>query len=233
MLRRPTSLQLLRANNVTQYPQPWTLPWITGSGEYWDGLIGITVTGSGVSAWAPVVGTHSLLQGTDSLRPTYSGGVLAFDGSDDYLATAGFTLNQPVEYFAVIKPKRYNHGSYQNFANGIAADSGFGVVNLSANVYIYAGGSIVQAAGPAVDSFYVFNWKLNGASSFWANGLNAANSGSAGANNPGGVTIGTNTAQNAPAQCEFQCIGYTTAALSAAQRTQTIQAVARSKGLSV
>lgn len=61
---------------------------------WWDASSGVTVTGSGVSAWVDRKGGLSLAQATDAARPAYSPtsfngfAGLTFDGTADYLELA-------------------------------------------------------------------------------------------------------------------------------------------------
>lgn len=59
---------------------------------WWRYDLGVDTVAGAVSQWSDQVGNANLTQGTASFRPTYSGSGLAFDGSDDYLATTDSTL---------------------------------------------------------------------------------------------------------------------------------------------
>ncbi len=63
----------------------------------WMAGTGITDSGSlSAVAWSDVVNNRPMVAGGAATRPTInSDGSLTFDGVDDYLATAAFTLSQP------------------------------------------------------------------------------------------------------------------------------------------
>ena len=66
---------------------------------------GITVTGAGVSNWADQSGNgRDLLQSTDTNRPSLeSDGTILFDGVDNFLKAAAFTLVQPETIYILFK----------------------------------------------------------------------------------------------------------------------------------
>lgn len=210
----------------------WTLPWITGA---WDGSIGVTVTGSGVSAWAPVKGTNSGTQGTDAKRPTYSGGVLTFDGSNDALGFGTFTLNQPAIFFLAMQQISWTANDY--FMDG-GTDSSTVIeqraTGVSPEIGIYAGSRAGADTGLAVGSFGILVAGFNGADSVLQTNLNSPATINPGSQNAGGITLGANAPQTA-AFAHFALKGfcYANTALTAAQINQTVQAMARRYGISV
>lgn len=58
---------------------------------WWDANQGITVTGLGVSSWAPRAGAFTLTQGTDALRPPFS--ATGWDGSRPAVSGDGAATN--------------------------------------------------------------------------------------------------------------------------------------------
>jgi hypothetical protein len=61
---------------------------------------GITSSGGTVSAWANQTGGEALVQATSGNRPTLeSDGTILFNGVDQFLKTAPFTLNQPTTVY--------------------------------------------------------------------------------------------------------------------------------------
>jgi hypothetical protein len=61
---------------------------------------GITSSGGTVSAWANQTGGEALVQATPGNRPTLeSDGTILFNGVDQFLKTAPFTLNQPTTVY--------------------------------------------------------------------------------------------------------------------------------------
>jgi hypothetical protein len=221
--------RLFHSNNNADYaPKPWALPWIT---EYWDGNSGITVTGSGVSAWAPVKGTHSFTQGTDSLRPTYSGGVLTFDGSDDWLKTGAFTLSQPFTVVMAGRSISWTNGDrwFDGFTqNTTTLDQ----VNSTPELNIYAG-TFVGPVSLALGANGIVTSVFNGASSAIRLNRNTAVTGAAGANNAGGLTLGADGNNTSNANISVLGLCYANSALTTTEQDQTIQAMARLYGISV
>jgi hypothetical protein len=66
--------------------------------------------GDAVGTWSDLSGNgHDLVQATSSKRPTYRANelngnpVVQYDGVDDYMSCAGFSVSQPCTWFAVVK----------------------------------------------------------------------------------------------------------------------------------
>lgn len=184
---------------VNFYPLPMT------PGEYINGAEpvawyrkgkGITVTGAGVSRWADAFGRtgRDLVQGTDTNRPALQsddGGVL-FDGSDNYLATAAFTLNQPATFYALLKQVTWSSGDVviSGLANAAVVQSSS---DADGHLGLYAGSATTAensdlAAGP----YGAVCAQFNGASSLIRVNNNAPTTGNPGTNNPGGIVVGAN-----------------------------------------
>jgi hypothetical protein len=82
--------------------QPWNLPWITGTGDWWDPGTGITIA-TGVSSWKGIVSQTNLAQSTGSAQPTLSAGILSFvSASSQFLATGALTINAPYSLIAIV-----------------------------------------------------------------------------------------------------------------------------------
>ena len=209
------------------------------TGEYWDGASGVTVTGLGASTWAPIVGTNSFLQGTDTNRPSYANGILTFDGTDNFMATAGFTLDQPVTVFVAFSQTTWAasdavfdgiHGLGVGYA-ALVQNGG-----ASPELVIFAGTGNIPVAGDAnlaTGTLGIAVCIFNGASSSLQVNLNAASTGDAGANNLGGFTLGANGDPGGYCACAISGFGYSTGALTAGQITQTVRAMGRRYGISV
>ncbi len=210
---------------------PWAAPWIT---EYWDGGIGITITGAGVSNWAPVVGTHSFTQGTDAARLTYANGTLTANGSQ-WMQTGAFTLNQGYTRISCV--------SQIAWANNKALLDGIDATHravldqknggASPELDIYAGGFATTVSTLTIGLFGIIVEIYNGAASSLQHNLNAASTGNAGAQHAGGLTVGATYDGTGGAQCAFKGLCYASTVLTAAQITQTVQAMARRYGVSV
>ncbi len=155
---------------------------------------GITVTGSGVSQWSDASGNgRHLLQGTDTNRPALqTDGTILFDGVDNYLQTAAFTLNQPTTVYFLGKQVTWTN-------TDTICD---GRTNASGNIYqstatptikANAGSDVGPANGLTLDTYKTVCAVFNGASSSLgvSNGvLFTGATGDAGAGNMGGFTLG-------------------------------------------
>jgi len=215
-------------------PLPWALPWIRG---FWHGLSGITID-TGVSAWAPVKDLDSagnFTQGTTSKQPSYSGGILTFDGSNDALGLATFTLDQPAAFFLALSQISWT-------ANDYILDGGSDsstvieqkVGGASPEIGIYAGSRAGTESGLAIGAYGVLVAMFNGASSVLQSNLNAPATLNPGSQNAGGITLGANFPQTAAfANFGLKGFGYSNTALTAAQINQTVQAMARLYGIAV
>lgn len=151
----------------------------------------VAVTGAGVSQANDLSGNaRHLLQGTDTNRPSYSGGVITFDGVDNYLKTSAFTFSQPETIYIVFNPISYT--ANDAVFDGNARDSGRFIQTVTTPEYrIVAAASLLQLAnGPAVGSYGVYCVVINGASTSGRLNNGAKVSGTTGAGNMGGFTLG-------------------------------------------
>lgn len=166
-----------------------------GPAAWFRPKIGITITGSGVAVWADQSGNgRDLLQGTDTNRPAYNSttGEITFDGADNFLKTAPFTLNQPETVYLVFKFISWANNKY--FIDGNAGGS-MGVLTRAVggsapDVQLYAGANLSSHAGPAVGSYGVLTALFNGASSLLQTNATTALTGDAGSSNAGAITLG-------------------------------------------
>lgn len=144
--------------------------WVSSTGETW------TVNQSGAKA-AQIVGQPSILT----------------DAAAYFMATAGFTLAQPVTRYSVFKQQTWtaNHILWDGHA---AASGQMKQITTTPNLEIFAGSD-----GPVVTTFTLGKYAvaaevLNGAGSTLQNALNSASTGNPGAGSPGGYTIGADGA---------------------------------------
>jgi len=79
------------------------------NGWWWDGRTGIVITGSGVSSWTDRVRGGVVSQSTDAKRPTYSNGILTFNGSQYLIGTpTGISGNDAMTCVSVAAPATAN-----------------------------------------------------------------------------------------------------------------------------
>lgn len=152
---------------------------------------GITVTGAGVSTWADKSGnSRDLLQGTDTNRPALqSDGSILFDGVDNFLKTAGFTLNQPTTIYILFKSVTWTADDrvFDGDADNSGALAQFGT---TPQLTPYAGGNTIADGNMPVNTYAVCTTVFNGASGFFQVNANTGTTENFGAANMGGVTIG-------------------------------------------
>lgn len=180
--------------------------------------VGVTEAGGFASLWADQSGNgRDLAQATGTNQPAYSAGVFTFDGADNYLKTAAFTLNQPISYFALIRQDGYTAGDAIVDGN-TSATVLIQQQSSTPQVRIYAGAPTASSADLAIGTWGVVAAVFNGASSVLRVNNNADITGDTGAQNAGAITLGStggNSAHSAVSLKEF--VAYN-AALTDAQR---------------
>jgi hypothetical protein len=140
---------------------------------------------------------HHASQATSGKRPLWrtnivnGHAVVEFDGVDDYLKTASFTLNQPETIFLVVK-QLASSSNFHYFIDGDSQDvmGGYGQSN-QLEWRIYAG--VAEIVGGPLDltAFHVLEGVFNGASSLAKVDGNAGATGNAGPLGGSGVTLGS------------------------------------------
>jgi len=152
---------------------------------------GITVTGSGVSAWTDQSGnSRTLLQGTDAARPALQAdGSILFDGTDDFLA-ATFTLSQPATIYLLARQVTWTNSEV--FFDGVAGNR-MGLLQSATTpkMVLYAGTGSTENANLAVNTYGAIACVFNGASSSLTVNNTTATTGNPGAGNGGGITLGS------------------------------------------
>jgi hypothetical protein len=137
----------------------------------------------------------NLTQATGSKQPLYKTAVLngkpvvRFDGTDDTMATAALTLDQPLTYLMVVKMNSSTGTRY--LCDGASNDSLLIYNGGGGAIWVmYAGGAAPSKATDTT-AFHVFACKFDGASSEFYVDSGTAATGNCGANNAGGLTIGS------------------------------------------
>lgn len=150
-----------------------------------------TLSGSDVVSWGDVSGNaRNLVQGTGANRPTYqSDGSVLFNGTDEWLATSTFTLNQP--FTVILVAKQFTWTSNDIIFDGFAYQSAMlAQGGVSPQVFPFAGSVGAVNGNWALDTQAVIQTVFNGASSLTAvNGTEVA--ASVGAQNAAGFTLGS------------------------------------------
>jgi len=152
---------------------------------------GITVTGAGVSKWADQSGNgNDLLQATDTNRPSQEAdGSILFDGVDNKLKCASFTLVQPETVYLLIKQVTWTANAYIFDGNTDTAMAVFLAV-VTPEVRAYGGITSAVNGDLAIGSYGVLSVVFNGASSVLQVDNNTPVTGNASTNDMGGFTLG-------------------------------------------
>lgn len=138
---------------------------------------------------------HDLSTVTASFKPLYKTAILnglpvvRFDGSNDRLTTASFTLNQPATYFAVVQ-YRVAWSANTPIIDGLSAQFSQYLFRSSSTVMgLYAGTN-----GPTVtttpQAAHVYSAVFNGASSLLRVDGGTDSTGNPSTGNAGGLTVG-------------------------------------------
>lgn len=165
----------------------------------WAEVLVFIGAGSGfVTVWYDQSGNgRNFLQATAASQPQLIDMALLLDGVDDNMKTAAFTLNQPWSFMFVFRQVTSTKPNFENFIDGLNADTGTLYRTVpTPDVGLYAG-----LTGPNSGASLVMPVGTRGAVSGRFAGpssrlevdaaLIAGFSGSAGLNNPGGLTLGT------------------------------------------
>lgn len=150
---------------------------------------GITVA-TGISQWNDQSGNgNHLLQSSATSQPALqSDGSIVFDGVNDYLKTANFTLPQPVSVYMLVNQITSNAGYVWDGATindcGIR-QTGSPTLTMNAGT----DGPATAAGTPALGSYVAVGAVYNGASSTLQLNQGTATVGSVGSNVMGGLTI--------------------------------------------
>lgn len=148
---------------------------------------------NGATAVSTATGETWTLNSTGSLPcRIVKAPILIGEGTARKMATANFTLNQPVEHFMVVQPISWGAGDYM--LSGTVAQAGITQVTSTPNIGLNAGSAAAENTGATLGSFCIVHAAINGASSSVTVNAGAAATGNAGANNPGGLALFSNQA---------------------------------------
>lgn len=205
------------------------LPYRVNLAAWYRYRIGVTNISGLASAWADQSGNmRPLVQATVTNRPSInSDGSLTFDGSDNYMQAA-FTLIQPVTVYLAFQPLSHTD-------NDVLFDGATGTMTLSqdtvSGAYDSNAGSALAYAGTfPVGGKSVAACVFNGNSSVVQGGAGGAavtSSGAAGANNPGGITLGSSRTPGSYANITVFEMAVYSVAHDATQRLQTLRYFSR------
>ena len=174
-----------------------------------------------VSAWEDASGNdRPLEQITVASQPAYNSatGEVTFDGVDDFLKTAAFTLNQPETVYIVFKQVTWTDTDRVFDGNASAS----GAVYQSATtpkLRATAGSVLDENAGLAVGAYGIVTAVFNGASSLTQVNAGTAVTGDAGAANMSGFTLASAGTAGTYGNVIVKEVIIFSAAHTAAQRT--------------
>ncbi len=164
----------------------------------------VTVNTSGATG-ARVCGERDLYQGTAANRPAYTGpGIgarlsVTFDGTNDYLKAAAFSLSQPATVYSVLRQISWTNGEYIFDGNDATHRMVLEQFSGTPLLYIYAGTSDVAPNGDAIlGSNVVISTVFNGSLSWLRINRGTASTGSPGAQGGGGFTLGASNSGGSP-----------------------------------
>lgn len=194
--------------------------------------------GGAVGTWSDLSGNgRDATQATAAKKPTYKTAIIngkpvvRFDGIDDYLKTAAFTLNQPVTIGMVLNPNALTALNYY-VLDGNTDDTQDIYASDATHLRLYAG-----VAGPEVDkptAACVLMAMFNGAASSLAINGAAPTVANAGASNAGGITIGTSGSTfQSPGAFDMAEMAVYNRALDAGERGRLTRYLGRKYGIAV
>lgn len=194
--------------------------------------VGITSAGALVSAWADQSGNgRNLLQATGTNQPTLdTDNSILFDGSDNFLKTDAFTLNQPETIYLLAKQVTWTIAD-SLFDGNASAGGKIRQGSVTPGLLLNAGSSTADLATPAVGAFSVITTIFNGASSGMSVNTGTFTTGNAGANNLGGITLASGGGAIQYANVAFKEVIVFPAAHDAATRLRVIQYLMQVGGL--
>jgi len=172
-----------------------TYPTVLDDGNtvaWFDAQENITKDGSNlVSVWGDKSGSgNDLSQSTTDRRPTFDNDSVLFDGVDNSMKTAAFTLTQPEFIYMVINRVAWVSGRL--FFDGNVPDQGFvGNFTPTPDIKAYAGSFSAGNSTMPVGSYCILRCLFNGASSKLQINNEAATESDFGSNDMGGLTLGS------------------------------------------
>lgn len=190
---------------------------------------GITEAGQGVSVWADQSGnSRDLKQGTDGARPAkQSDGSILFNGTDEYLKCDAFTLNQPETVYILFKSVTATAADTVFDGNVGNTMRLYQSINADPTLVATSDGTALISGSLALDSYGVVCAVYNGASGVLRVNNAADVTGSVGAGNAGGFTLGAFGTISAWANIQVKEVAIFPAAHDANTRLHTIRYLQR------
>lgn len=114
------------------------------------------------------------------------------DGAAHKMACSTYAANQPRTVYALVQALTWTAGDY--IISGVGAEAGITQVTSTPTIGLNAGSAAASNGGLTLGAWKVVCAVINGASSSLRVNLGAAATGDAGANNPAGLTMFSNSA---------------------------------------
>lgn len=154
--------------------------------------------GGTVQRWNDISGNlRHLSQATLTNKPTYNTGVqngkptITFDGNDNWMQTAGFTLDQPTHFFCVLKQESWNGALSDRLLDGVnPLSTVLFQTGLTPDLALYSGLTNNVNSEATLASYHVVDFLFSGAASVLRVDNGTPSSGNPGTNSSGGITLG-------------------------------------------
>lgn len=180
--------------------------WDGNSVAWFDMAKNITKDGSNrISEWGDYSESgHPLLQaGADSIKPVLTADGVLFDGVDDYLKCASFTLNQPEFIYIVFRQLSWTR--YEQIFDGNGNSTGYLMQDAATPDLKISAGTQSGVISPTLNTFVIVRALFNGASSKLILNDGTPVTGNFGAANMMGFTLGVKgSASSGFSHCEVK-----------------------------
>lgn len=156
---------------------------------------GLTIASGACSQWADTTSNvRHLIQATGSQQPLLqTDGSLLFDGSNDFMQTATFTLGQPTMLYMLFRQVTFTNGDL--CCDGFTSTSGNILQDTtSPNLSISAGTTAATNTGLAVNTYGIASILFNGTTSSFTINKKTPVTGNAGTTAMAGFTLGSDSA---------------------------------------
>ena len=166
--------------------EPWDPSDFTNVQYWWRADLGVTESGTGVSAWRDQINNFDMIQGTDANRPTATTSanlnnqsVLSFNGTSDFLyttTTPQAVSNTDVSMLHVYRIKNSSPGEGLIFGySGIGAYTGrYFLDGVSTNLRNYTqwasagSGTVIQSPMTTGNKSYYWNYDTSAGNEVYA-----------------------------------------------------------------
>lgn len=152
--------------------------------------VGITESGGFASAWADQSGNgNNLVQATGTNQPAYATGILTFDGVDNLMKTAAFTLAQPTQVSILMNQITWSLDDdiFDGLTNvSLLLDQ----YDNSPELILYSGAIGCSNSNCTVGAWHAVTCLFSGAASKMVVDATAETTGNVGTASAGGFTLG-------------------------------------------